>query len=209
MAIVHRTVRGNITPSQPNGSCANAQCEIGHALMDKRGKSSQNKPPARFVQAVFTTKNAMTVQFFILLIALVYVECFRLRHTLQSKMGDSLLPEGFVPPETHKRSVFSRKHPKLPSGKPVRVVSVGDLKERIHEGYRVRDLDVRGDVCSVLANPHFSHPVLELLHKRKTEKSLPGQRQDDHRVAIAIEGGGMRGCVGAGMVSVRPCHCAF
>ena len=44
------------------------------------------------------------------------------------------------------------------------------------------------------------HPVLQVLYKRRLEGSRPGQRTDGHRVALAIEGGGMRGCVGAGMV---------
>jgi predicted patatin/cPLA2 family phospholipase len=44
-----------------------------------------------------------------------------------------------------------------------------------------------------------SHPVLDVLRERKESGSVPGERRDSHRVALAIEGGGMRGVVSAGM----------
>ncbi|GAA3606126.1 patatin family protein [Nonomuraea rosea] len=43
------------------------------------------------------------------------------------------------------------------------------------------------------------HEVLRVLDDRVRRGSRPGERQDDHRVALAIEGGGMRGTVSAGM----------
>jgi predicted patatin/cPLA2 family phospholipase len=43
------------------------------------------------------------------------------------------------------------------------------------------------------------HDVLRVIADRVDEGSLPGQRTDQHRVALAIEGGGMRGTVSAGM----------
>src|SRR5690242_3248510 len=45
------------------------------------------------------------------------------------------------------------------------------------------------------------HPVVELLHRRRAEGSRPGGRADDRRVALVIEGGGMRGVVSAGMAA--------
>lgn len=45
------------------------------------------------------------------------------------------------------------------------------------------------------------HPVIELLIKRRREGSLPGKRKDRYKLGLAIEGGGMRGVVSAGMVS--------
>jgi len=54
--------------------------------------------------------------------------------------------------------------------------------------------------------PDFVHPVVQLLHSRRRSGSLPtdprspsDRRADGARVALAIEGGGMRGCVSAGM----------
>ncbi len=43
------------------------------------------------------------------------------------------------------------------------------------------------------------HPVLELLLARGRENSQPGARRDGARLGLAIEGGGMRGVVSAGM----------
>jgi predicted patatin/cPLA2 family phospholipase len=45
------------------------------------------------------------------------------------------------------------------------------------------------------------HPVVEILRRRRREGSRPGDRRDGRRVALVIEGGGMRGVVSAGMTS--------
>ena len=47
-----------------------------------------------------------------------------------------------------------------------------------------------------------SDPVLSLILDRVGSGSLPGNRSDPHVVALAIEGGGMRGVVAAGMCAV-------
>jgi predicted patatin/cPLA2 family phospholipase len=49
-----------------------------------------------------------------------------------------------------------------------------------------------------------NHPVLNLIKKRYLEKSKPSQRKVDHdpiKLGLVIEGGGMRGVVGAGMAT--------
>jgi predicted patatin/cPLA2 family phospholipase len=46
-----------------------------------------------------------------------------------------------------------------------------------------------------------SHPVIEALHRRRDEGSRPGARTDGRRIALVIEGGGMRGVVSAGMAA--------
>ena len=46
-----------------------------------------------------------------------------------------------------------------------------------------------------------SHPVAELIRRRRQQGSRPGERSDGRRVALVIEGGGMRGVVSAGMTS--------
>lgn len=46
-----------------------------------------------------------------------------------------------------------------------------------------------------------AHPVVQTLLRRRTEGSRPGARTDGRRVALAIEGGAMRGVVSAGMAS--------
>ena len=46
-----------------------------------------------------------------------------------------------------------------------------------------------------------AHPVIQTLRRRRDEGSRPGARTDGHRVALVIEGGGMRGVVSAGMTA--------
>lgn len=45
------------------------------------------------------------------------------------------------------------------------------------------------------------HPVVALIRQRRERGSMPGQREDGRRVALVIEGGGMRGVVSAGMTA--------
>ena len=45
------------------------------------------------------------------------------------------------------------------------------------------------------------HPVADVLRARAVAGSAPGARRDPHRVALALEGGGMRGVVSAGMTA--------
>ena len=45
------------------------------------------------------------------------------------------------------------------------------------------------------------HPVAEVLLERLEAGSQPGARRDGHRVALVLEGGGMRGVVSAGMTA--------
>jgi predicted patatin/cPLA2 family phospholipase len=49
--------------------------------------------------------------------------------------------------------------------------------------------------------PERLHPVTSVLRERAAAGSLPGARDDPHRVALALEGGGMRGVVSAAMTA--------
>jgi len=65
-------------------------------------------------------------------------------------------------------------------------------------------LSVKGDT-QILGSQNevdFVHPVLELIHNRRRDNSAmtAGERPDGKKVALIVEGGGMRGCVTAGMV---------
>jgi predicted acylesterase/phospholipase RssA len=66
----------------------------------------------------------------------------------------------------------------------------------------LRALNVQGDTQNIGSpeHPEFTHPVAKLLHARKRRNSTLENRGDKHRVALSIEGGGMRGCVSAGMI---------
>ena len=68
-------------------------------------------------------------------------------------------------------------------------------------------VDVRGDtqIIGSAEHPDKVHPVLQLLHeRRRTESPLTPTtetRPDGFKVALVVEGGGMRGCLSAGMVA--------
>src|ERR687897_1685518 len=51
------------------------------------------------------------------------------------------------------------------------------------------------------AMPGATHPVAAVLRERRLAGSRPGAREDPHRVALVLEGGGMRGVVSAGMTA--------
>jgi predicted patatin/cPLA2 family phospholipase len=52
---------------------------------------------------------------------------------------------------------------------------------------------------TVFTGEQRAHPVVQTLRRRRAENSRPGSRADGRRVALVIEGGGMRGVVSAGM----------
>lgn len=68
-------------------------------------------------------------------------------------------------------------------------------------------LSVKGDtqILGSPSHPDFVHPVLQLLHDRRRNNSpltkTTEVRPDGKKVALVVEGGGMRGCVTAGMVT--------
>jgi predicted patatin/cPLA2 family phospholipase len=47
----------------------------------------------------------------------------------------------------------------------------------------------------------MAHPVYDVLRSRLRENCSPGARSDPYRVAVVLEGGGMRGVVSAGMTA--------
>ena len=52
-----------------------------------------------------------------------------------------------------------------------------------------------------MTEDHRGHPVIDIIRRRRAEGSRPGERHDGRRVALVIEGGGMRGVVSAGMTA--------
>ena len=99
---------------------------------------------------------------------------------------------------------------------------------KIDNNALLASLSVKGDtqIVGSISNKDMVHPVVQLVHERRREieKSKESQGQEDQsaaakfhnkrniqrtlppkdgfRVALAVEGGGMRGCVTAGMVSL-------
>jgi predicted patatin/cPLA2 family phospholipase len=60
----------------------------------------------------------------------------------------------------------------------------------------------RGFLTALPTITPSDHPVLDLLRERARAGSVPGRRADPHVVCLAVEGGGMRGAVTAGMCLV-------
>ena len=59
------------------------------------------------------------------------------------------------------------------------------------------------DPAALLKKPHaVSNPVARVILERAQAESRPRARADDHLVCLAVEGGGMRGAVSAGMCVV-------
>eukprot|EP00980_Cylindrotheca_fusiformis_P004318 scaffold919_cov130-Cylindrotheca_fusiformis.AAC.9 len=80
-----------------------------------------------------------------------------------------------------------------------------DKNGNIDYDRRLRSLSVVGDTQIIGSTEHldYVHPVAKLLHERKRNQSQcveGGIRDDGCKVALVVEGGGMRGCVSAGMV---------
>lgn len=111
------------------------------------------------------------------------------------------IPAGFDRPVDANGKLLKDRPAK--SKVPIRVHSIAELKDLFKQGYRVPDLDVRGNITHLLDDHSKVHPVVQALHLRKQQASQPGQRTDGFKIAVAIEGGGMRGCIGAGMITVR------
>ncbi len=75
-----------------------------------------------------------------------------------------------------------------------------NAKGQLQKGFSldsVMESDTRGDG----RESQLEHPVLQALWQRVKEGSKPGQRNDRYKIGIAIEGGGLRGSVTAGMAS--------
>ncbi|CAM9224214.1 unnamed protein product, partial [Heterosigma akashiwo] len=82
------------------------------------------------------------------------------------------------------------------------VDNLSDLK--FVSGFRgLHRCEVRGDSFAALArNPRLpAHPVIDVLRRRRAAGTAPGEHGDGFKVGLAIEGGGMRGCVTAGMAA--------
>jgi len=119
----------------------------------------------------------------------------------QSSRKFALLPEGFVVDEIEDRTSMS-KIPSERKGKGKNLFEVHsalELRRLIKKGVKVTGLKVTGN--SSYPSATFIHPLVNMLYTRRNSNSQPGARNDGYKVGLAIEGGGMRGCVAAGMAA--------
>ena len=111
----------------------------------------------------------------------------------------------FPPPHSELEEEAPSRSSRPPRLTPVS--SAAHYRELLRAGVKYSHLDVRGN-SSALAQadgrhgtPRALHPVAAAMHRRREEGSRPGARNDGFKIALAVEGGGMRGCVAAGMVA--------
>ena len=57
------------------------------------------------------------------------------------------------------------------------------------EGYKLRDVSVKGDSTATLLAQDSLHPVAEVIHQRIKEGSKPGVRRDGYKIGLSLEGG--------------------
>jgi predicted patatin/cPLA2 family phospholipase len=108
-----------------------------------------------------------------------------------------------MPPSTHESfKQEESKSGKKPGSKTVpktRVSTADEFRKVVAAGAPLGTLEVVGDAS--IQDMQTPHPVLQVLAQRRAEGSKPLERKDKFKVALALEGGGMRGCVAAGMAS--------
>ena len=80
------------------------------------------------------------------------------------------------------------------------VTNVHQLQQQILiEGRKLKDLS--NQMIESQATNLLDHDVIQLLSNRFHSGSTPRNRNDPHKLALCIEGGGMRGAVSAGMAA--------
>ena len=101
-----------------------------------------------------------------------------------------------------KRTAFSRRL-KTKKQEPVRQVStVQELRNAVLDERRpLKQVEVTQQFQDLQVSDVLNHEVLKIIAERFHSGSTPGNRSDNATVALSMEGGGMRGCVSAGMAA--------
>jgi len=106
------------------------------------------------------------------------------------------LPNDFRAPLVHQRRAFARQQ----------IVSdVHELRRMVlDERVPLRNLKVELNVANTTTSELVSHEVVQLIAERFRTQSKPGARHPDDtaKLALSLEGGGMRGAVSAGVSSL-------
>jgi len=111
--------------------------------------------------------------------------------------------------------------PRCPEeGDELEHVEVSDPDQPVDYNKLLREMSVKGDtqIIGSKDHPEFVHPVVRLMYERKRQQEEINQENDEKRgssksrektkkdkIALVVEGGGMRGCVSAGMVCAIHC----
>jgi len=84
------------------------------------------------------------------------------------------------------------------------VSNVHELRHAVLDnGQELRELENISEEEQISPKELLNHQVLELIARRFHSRSIPGNRHknDTHKLALSMEGGGMRGAVTAGMAA--------
>lgn len=84
------------------------------------------------------------------------------------------------------------------------ITDVHELRRRVlDQGTELRKVPVALEVSNMTVDELLNHQVIQLMVERFHSKSTPGNRDatDTARLALSMEGGGMRGAVSAGMAA--------
>jgi predicted patatin/cPLA2 family phospholipase len=93
-----------------------------------------------------------------------------------------------------------KKKKKTP--KAFKVSNIHQLRQAVlDEGAELKQVNLTPSFVGVRIEDVLNHDVLLLIAERFHSESQPGSRKDNSKLALAMEGGGMRGCVSAGMAA--------
>ena len=96
--------------------------------------------------------------------------------------------------------VDKKKKKKTPAA--FKVSNIHQLRRAVlDEGAELKQVNLTPSFVDVRIEDVSNHDVLQLIAERFHSKSQPGSRKDNSTLALAMEGGGMRGCVSAGMAA--------
>ncbi len=94
-----------------------------------------------------------------------------------------------------------KESPKAESKKR-HIRNVQELRTAVlDDGLELKQTQLIYETATLGAKELLNHDVIQLLSERAKTNSLPGHRKDNATLALALEGGGMRGAVSAGMAA--------
>jgi predicted patatin/cPLA2 family phospholipase len=133
----------------------------------------------------------------LILFSLVVVGVIALQINNNQRRSSIPVPLHYINKE--KEFVEQSQEPVFLKGK-VHIKNVHQLRQAIlDDGHLLKNVD--SSTAEFSTNQVLSHGVIELMVRRYKEGTTPQNRTDDSTLAVAIEGGGMRGAVSAGMAA--------
>jgi len=103
---------------------------------------------------------------------------------------------------TANQKTKKKKKPRKTKKNKILISNVHELREAVLDrNVSLSDTKCIAEFSNYTASELLNHEVVQLMARRFAEKTTPQNRTDNATLAIAIEGGGMRGAIGAGMAA--------